>query len=181
MQPWKIKSSRYLLKKWWMNIREDHVLLPNGGELPEFHVLEYPDWTCVLCLTKEGRLVMVEQYRHGVRRLSLELPGGAVEPGEEPIEAARRELLEETGYASEHWSSLGRCAPEPSKHTNYAYFFVAEDAMRVADPDLDDSEYLRVMEVDTGELPGLIEAERIIHGTHLTAIYKAIGEGILKV
>lgn len=181
MQPWKIKSSRYLLKRWWMNVREDHVLLPDGGELPEFHVLEYPDWTCVLCFTPGGELVMVEQYRHGVQRFSLELPGGAVEPGEDPIVAAKRELLEETGYSSERWSSLGRCASEPSKHTNYAYFFVAREAVRVAEPDPDDSEYLRVEEVEPGRLRALIESERIIHGTHMTALFRAISEGILQV
>ena len=179
MEHWKILNSRYLLRRWWMNLREDHVRLPGGMELEEFHVVEYPDWAAVVCLTEEGKLVMVEQYRHGVQRPSLELPAGAVEAGEAPLEGARRELLEETGYAAERWITLGTCAPEPSKHTNYAHFFVARGARRVRAPQPDAAEHLTVHLVEPAELLERAEGGELLHGIHLAALFWASRRGLL--
>lgn len=173
MQPWEVLERRYLLKRWWMNLRVDHVRLPDGTELPEFHVVEYPDWSCVVCFTERGDLVMVEQYRHGVERMSLEFPAGAVDAGESPLEAARRELLEETGYAAATWTLLGRCAPEPSKHTNMAHLYVALGARPVQRPQTDHGEQLRVCLLPPDEVAQRIAAGEVIHGVHLAAYFWA--------
>lgn len=179
MKPWTILNSRYHFKRWWMNLREDHVLLPNGTEIPEFHVLEYPDWSCILCRTPEGQFVLVEQFRHGIRKSSLELPSGMIEPEETPLEAARRELREETGYEAERWRLVGRCAPEPSKHTNYAYIFFADGAVRTGDPALDESEDLAVRLVDASELVAAADEGRLDHGIHLLGVHWARSLGLL--
>lgn len=181
MKPWKVINSRYLLRRWWLNIREDHVQLPDGAELPEFHVLEFPDWTCVICLDEGGNLVMVEQYRHGVTRFSIELPAGAVEPGEDPIDAAKRELLEETGYASDDWIKIGECAPEPSKQTNWAHIYFARGARMVTAPDPDESEHISVHLMQPGEVLRLADEGAIFHGAHLTALFWAVQKGFLPV
>lgn len=173
MHEWKVLESRYLLKRWWMNLREDRVLLPNGTEIDEFHVIEYPDWCSVVCFTARGELVMVEQYRHGIGRMSLELPAGAMEPGEPALDAARRELLEETGYDAEQWTPLGRCAPEPSKHSNYAYLFRADGAVKIDEQDLDATEHMAVRLVDPADLPRLIQEGDIVHGIHVAALLMA--------
>ena len=162
-----------------MRLREDHIQQPDGTELDEFHVIEYPDWTCVLCFSETGQVVLVEQYRHGVGRTSLELPAGIIDAGETPLMGARRELREETGYVADVWTPLGRCAPNPSKHTNHAYVFVAHNARRVHEQRLDASETIAVREVSPSALLHLADAGEIVHGIHLAAIFWARHRGLL--
>ena len=95
---WTVLSSKYLWKRPWLTVRQEHVRLANGLEAPEFYILEYPDWVNVIAITKEGEMVMIRQYRHGVDRCDYELCAGVIEPDEDPEAAARRELLEETGF-----------------------------------------------------------------------------------
>ncbi len=179
MKPWKVLHTRYLLKRWWMNLREDHVQLPGGVELPEFHVIEYPDWVCVIALTETGEMLMVEQYRHGIRSGSLEFPAGAIDPGEAPLAAAQRELLEETGYQASEWTYLGRCAPEPSKHTNHAFFYVAQGARAVQEPEPEQSEHLVLRLLAPQEVLKRADEGGIVHGTHLTALFWAHFRGVV--
>ena len=179
MLPWKTIDSHYLLKRRWINLREDHVRLANGTELDSFYVVEYPDWVAVLCFTEEGQVVMVEQYRHGIQQVTLEFPAGAIDQGEQPSLAARRELLEETGYVAEEWVSLGRCAPNPSKHTNFAHLFLARDARLIHAPHLDKSEAIEVRLLDVAEVLQKADAGEIQHSTHLAALFKAQHRGLL--
>lgn len=179
MKNWKVKDSKYLIERPWLKLREDHVILPNGNEIDEFHVAEYPNWASIVCLDENNNLVLVEQYRHGVSRLSLELAGGVIEEGQEPQEAAERELLEETGYASEHWRFIGKCATDPSNHSNYAYLFFADRAYLQGAQQLDAEEEIAVHTYPLSEIKNMIEAGEIIHGIHLTAIMWAGFKGWL--
>ena len=95
---WEILSTEYLIRRPWLTARRDHVKLPTGVENPEFYVLEYPDWVNVIALTRDGEFVMISQYRHALGDTRYELVAGVVEEGESPLEAAQRELLEESGY-----------------------------------------------------------------------------------
>ncbi len=176
---WKKLASSYLFQRWWMNVRVDRVRLPSGVELEEFHVIEYPDWAAVLCLTEEQRVVMVEQYRYGIDRVTLELPAGAIDTGETPEEAARRELLEETGYEAEAWIYLGACAPEPSKHTNYAHLFVAHGGRKLREARPERSEDIRVCLLEPAEVVQAARRGEVVHGIHLAAIFWSICEGLL--
>lgn len=178
-QPWTTLSSRYLLRRKWMNLRMDHVRLPHGAEMEEYHVLEYPDWAAVICITTDGRYVLVEQFRYGVGQVSLEFASGAVDPGEDPEAGARRELLEETGYAARELHYLGRCAPDPSKDTNFAHLYVATEAVRVAEPQLDAGEDLRVVLLTQEELEESVFSGRVIHGIHLAALWLGEKRGLL--
>ena len=178
-RPWTTLASRRLLERWWMTLRVDRVRLPGGHTLDEFHVAEYPDWACALALTDGGEAVLVEQYRYAVDRVALELPAGVVDPGESPEAAARRELLEETGFEARQWERLGRLAVEPGRHTNWGHLYLARGARRTAEPDPDAAEDLRVRLVPASRLPGLVEAGRIVHGTHAAAVFWAQGRGAL--
>lgn len=160
-----------------MTLREDRVRLPNGHVLDEYHVAEYPDWACVLALTDAGEAILVEQYRYGIDRVLLELPAGALGADEAPEVAARRELLEETGYAVGDLHSLGKLAVEPGRHTNYGHLYVATGARRVAEPSLDVSEDVRVRIVPSSDLVGLVESGRIAHGVHAAAVFWAVHRG----
>jgi 8-oxo-dGTP pyrophosphatase MutT (NUDIX family) len=176
---WTTLSSKYLLKRRWMNLRMDHVRLPTGAEMPEFHVLEYPDWAAVVCIRTDGKYVMVEQFRYGVGQDSIEFASGAIDPGESPETGARRELLEETGYEADEFHFLGAFAPDPSKHTNFAHLYVATQARRVAEPTPDDGEDLRVLALTREELEHAIASNRIIHGIHIAALWLAEKRGLL--
>ena len=125
IKPWKIKRSEYLVKRPWLTARRDVVELPDGREIPEYYVLEYPDWVNVIAIDKAGRFIMEKQYRHGMQRMSYELPCGVMEKGETPLEAAKRELLEETGYTGGKWQLLMEAAPNPGSMSNMQHCFLA--------------------------------------------------------
>ena len=114
---WEILSTEYLIRRPWLTARRDHVKLPTGVENPEFYVLEYPDWVNVIAITKEGEFVMIRQYRHGLGETRYELCAGVSEEGEDPVESARRELYEETGYGGGEWQLWMTISANPSTTT----------------------------------------------------------------
>ena len=147
--------------------------------MDEFHVIDGPDWAAALALTEDGSIVVVEQYRHGAVASSLELPAGVIEPGEDPLHAAQRELLEETGFVAEAWVPLLAVHPEPARHTNRAFFFFARGAKRVAAQALDHSEDIVVREVPAQELVAAALEGGIRHGVHVGALLVAQSRGWL--
>lgn len=173
---WTTLDREVLLDRWWIRLRRDRVRLPDGEVIPEFHVVEYPDWALTVCLTEDGELVMVEQYRYGVDRSSLEFPAGALEDGEDARAGAERELFEETGYRCAEIRLLGRCAPEPSRHTNFAHLFVGTGARRVADPAPEATEALTVRVLTVSEVRERVRTGDLVHGIHLTALFWALEE-----
>ena len=118
---WHVLESEYLIRRPWLTARRDRVELPDGRVHPEYYVLEYPDWVNVIARTSDGMYVMVEQYRHGLAGVFTELVAGVIEKGEDPLEAAQRELLEETGYAGGSWSLLSVVSQNPACTTNLTY------------------------------------------------------------
>jgi 8-oxo-dGTP pyrophosphatase MutT (NUDIX family) len=172
---WQVRESAYLLRRPWMNLRVDRVVLPTGVELDEFHVVEYPDWALVIPITEDGRFVMVRQYRHGIGRVCLEFPAGAIGGEEETLGGAQRELLEETGYGGGRWRRLARLAPEPSKQTNHAHLFLAEGVQSVADAQLDTSEDLSVILMERDQVCDAITSGEMLHAVHVTAFLMAFG------
>ena len=92
---WKVLKSEYLFNRPWLTVRRDCVELPDGRQNPEFYVLEYPDWVNVIAITEDGQFVMERQYRHGLGKTCFEIPAGVMEKGETPLDAAKRELVDE--------------------------------------------------------------------------------------
>ena len=172
MAPWKVLDKQYILKTPWLNVRKDHVLLPNGTELDDFYVLEYRHWVCIIAETVEGKYVIEKQYRHGIHQECYELCAGIVEKDEDPLFAAKRELLEETGYTSNEWSYLGKAALNASAMTNFCYCFVAKNARMVDAQHLDSSEDISVLEVSKEELFELIKSEAIVEADMLAGLWK---------
>ena len=163
----------------YIEVREERVRLANGHEIDAFHVVETPAWVGVLPITQAGEAVLVRQYRHGIAAESLELPAGVIEAGEEPLDAARRELREETGYAAERWELLATLAPEPARHTVRAHFYVALDATPAGDLAPDASEEIEVVRIPIGELSKHVDSGAIVHGVHVGAILLAERRGLL--
>jgi 8-oxo-dGTP pyrophosphatase MutT (NUDIX family) len=154
----KVLESRYAFADRWLRLRSDSVLLP-GGRLPApCTVFEYPDWVDVIALTGDRNVVLVDQYRHAVGQIRTEFPAGMVDEAEEPIVAIKRELLEETGYISQEWHLLGSAAVNPAWQTNRIHCFLALDAQKVAEQDLDEGEAIQTHELPLPELVEQVEA-----------------------
>jgi 8-oxo-dGTP pyrophosphatase MutT (NUDIX family) len=165
---WKILKSRLLAKTRLFTL-EAQLSQTDHKPPMEFYVLDAPDWVNVVALTEEGRVVLIEQYRHGTQEVTLEIPGGAVEDGESPQQSAERELLEETGYAAGEWVLLGAVRPNPAFLTNSCYTFLARGARRVQDQHLDAGEDISTLEAPLGDIPKLIADGRITHALVIAA------------
>lgn len=170
LTPWHVLERKQLVQRSFITLWEERVRIGNGREIDDFCIIDSPDWAAVLCVTDAGHVVLVRQYRHGCRGESLELPAGALEPGELPLAAAQRELLEETGYAAERWEPLLRASIDPARQSGNAHFFCALGARRVAEPRLDGSEDLSALLVSPSELLGLVDSGQVFHGIHVAAI-----------
>ena len=105
------RSSEYLIRRPWMTVRKDVVAHPDGRVNPEYYVLEYPDFINVIAITTDGRIIMEQQWRQAVGEVSLEIPAGVVEKGESPLQAAQRELAEETGFTGGTWEQARSIRP----------------------------------------------------------------------
>lgn len=141
---WKILSSEYLIRRPWLTARRDVAELPDGRINDEYYVLEYPDWVNVIAVTEEGDMVLERQYRHALGKTCYELPCGVIEAGETPLEAAKRELLEETGYAGGEWREWMVLSPNPATSTNLTHSFLATGVRKVDGQHLDATEDIEV-------------------------------------
>ncbi len=177
MKKWKVLYSEYLIKRPWLTARRDKLELPDGRIVPEYYLLEYPDWVNVIAITKDGQFVMEKQYRHAVGRINYELPCGVMEEGETPLEAARRELLEETGFGGGEWRELMTISPNPSSMTNMAHCFVAEGVEKIAGQHLDATEELEVHLMSRDEVLGLIRGNEMIQSLMIAPLLRFFMEG----
>lgn len=152
IKKWATLESRYIIQRPWLTARVDKVQLPDGRINPEHYVLEYPAWVNVIAVTKDGQMVMVRQYRHGFDEVLVELCAGVVEDGEAPVDAAKRELLEETGYAGGEWREVMTIGQNPSICDNLTHCFVAEGVEKVSGQHLDASEDIEVLLMSKAEV-----------------------------
>jgi len=134
-----------------------------------FSRIEAADWVNVIALTPEDEVVLLRQYRFGISKVCLEIPGGMVDPGEDARTAAARELVEETGYTSEDWRHLGTVSPNPAIQNNFLHSYLALDARRTADPHLDGSEVLSVHTRPLRDVTDLLRRGEIEHALVVTA------------
>jgi 8-oxo-dGTP pyrophosphatase MutT (NUDIX family) len=170
IKPWKILESHHLHKY----VRIDKCELPNGMVIDGF-VLEYGDWATILALTKQQEVVLIRQYRHGAQKVILELPGGAMEAEDEsPMQAARRELLEETGYASDNFIQIGCVSPNPANQTNLIYSFLALDAEKVGGQDLDATEDIEVVLKPLEEVIRMAKTGELFQSMQVSTVFFAL-------
>lgn len=173
LKKWKVLRSAYIHREPWFTVREEDVLLPNGKEIPSYHILEYPDWVNVIAITRDRRFVMEKQYRHALARVDYELCAGVTEPEDgSPMESARRELLEETGYGGGTWEHFMTLSANPGTHTNYTHCFIARDVERLGEPCLEDTEDISVQILTKTELLDIMTRGGIIQALHIAPLWK---------
>lgn len=171
---WKILKSSYSFICPWLRVRKDCVVLPSGFEMEDFYVLESNDWVNVIAITEDGYFIVEKQYRHGIGRVCFELPAGNVSKGEAPLDAAKRELLEETGYTGGDWKCFCTLAPNASGMNNLCYTFLATGVKRVASPHLEKSEDIRVFLMTLNEIENLLIEESIIEAVMQAPLWRYI-------
>ena len=172
-----VHSSHYLFQKPWLTVREDCIQLPNGAEIPNYYVLEYPDWVNVLAITKDKKFLMVRQYRHGTETTNFELCGGCVDNTDmSPLAAAQRELLEETGYGNGMWKLNLKLSANPSTSNNWTYNFIAEDVEPIGEQHLDGGEDISIHLLSVDEVKTLLKNNEIIQSVHACALWKYLAE-----
>lgn len=170
MSKWDVLSSREVLKLSHFGLRLDAVRTGRGHVIDDYPIVETRDWVCVVCIDEAGEAVFVQQYRHGSQEITLEFVAGGIDPGEEPEQAARRELLEETGYEAAHWELLRTLRPDSTRHRNRAHIWLATGARRVAEQELEPSEDL-VVTLRSLEDPRVWD--ELTHAVHLLAFVLA--------
>lgn len=179
MNDWKIDKSEYLIKDKHLTVRSDTVTLPTGACINNFYILEYPDWVNVIAITRDGKFVMERQYRHGVQKVGIEICAGAVENGETPLAAAKRELLEETGFGGGEWNLFMTSTPNPSSMTNYNYTFLALGVEQLSSQSLESTEDIEVFLAEAHDVLAYLENNDISEGVMQAPLWRYFYE-ILK-
>lgn len=158
IRPWKTLARRVLVSRPpWLEVGEEDVLLPDGEVVENFLSITGRDFTIVVPLTADGHTVLIRSYKHGLRGISRSFPAGYLEAGEEPLAGAKRELLEEAGWAADGWTSLGRFVVDGNYGSGTMHAFLATGAREVAEPESGDLEEMELERVSWDEAVAALE------------------------
>jgi 8-oxo-dGTP pyrophosphatase MutT (NUDIX family) len=144
---------------------------PVTGKEHDFYVIEAPTWVNVVAISADDEFLLIKQYRHGIRSVTFEIPGGMVDPGESPLDAARRELLEETGFISNDWVLIGRVHPNPAIQDNICFTYLASNVEQIGKPTPDGTEDIATFLIPTEEMIKLVSSGEITHALVISAFY----------
>ena len=172
IRPWPRLSSRTLFGSKVFELTIERLVSPRTQHELDAVVLRSTDWVNVVALTQDQRVVMIRQYRFGSEDVTLEIPGGIIDPGEAPLFAAQRELREETGYEATHWTALGSIAPNPAIHRNRLHTFLAEGCALVHAQDQDAGEDIEVELRPLADIDDLLATGAISHALVAVAFQK---------
>ncbi|MED3563087.1 NUDIX hydrolase [Bacillus xiapuensis] len=149
----------------------DEVTLPNEEETT-FSYLDFAKGVCVLPITEDNKVICLKQYRHAIKSWEWELPAGMIDEADlPPIETAKRELEEETGYSAEHWLDLGSFYPSPGSTSEEIFLFAAA-GLTATEQNLENSEQIELHKISMEELKTLIKLGDFKHGAGLAAILR---------
>jgi len=172
VKPWELIYSKRNRSYGIFSFRTDRARSPRTGLVYDCYVLESTPWVNVIPITPQNEVILIRQYRHGIRDLTLEIPGGLVEGQDTPEETAEKELCEETGYQAVEMISLGSVLPNPAIQNNRCHTFLAKDVFLAGEQQLDEMEDIEVLCRPLSEIPRLIREGEICHSLVVAAFFK---------
>jgi 8-oxo-dGTP pyrophosphatase MutT (NUDIX family) len=169
---WQVLHSETLVSSPWLTVHRQRIRTAHGYEIPEYFLLDCPDFVTVLALTSARQAILVEQYRHGPGRILLELPAGMIDATDSsPADAAERELREETGYRAGSIEPLGKLIPSTARQSNWTYCFLALDCEWVGQPGGDPAELIVPRLLPLDELKALARRGELPSQTSLSCLF----------
>ena len=170
-QFWKVLQSRTILRDRWIHLRAEACETARGVRIEPYYLLDSGSFAHVVALDEAGNLIMVRQYRHGCRAMSLELPGGVIDREDASIvEAGAREFLEETGFEAPHLELIASLSMDPARFTGRTHFLFGRGARLVGRPSLDESEDIEVVTLPVSEAIALAFSGAMIHSAHIAGL-----------
>lgn len=167
---WKVVQDKKVYETPIFNLHQKKMT-PSGPEKAgTFYILDAPEWINVIALTPERKIILVEQFRFGIEKCTLEIPSGMVDPGETPIESAKRELAEETGYTAAKWTKLGEVSSNPAIMTNFTHLYLAEECIKSEEQNTGEHEDILVHTMPLDEFLDLVKSGDIHHAIVLSAV-----------
>lgn len=179
---WKTLSSSYLFKDLWFTVRKEKCITPENTIVDPYYIYEFPTWVTVVALTEDNKIIMVRQYRHAIGETIMEIPGGCVDDTDPSFEAAaRRELLEETGYICDRFEYLGKISANPSTNSNIMHMYLALNGKKVKEQELDHNEEIEVYLFPIDEVKQMLKNNEILQAMHATCLFYAMNKlGVLE-
>lgn len=172
LQAWTLRGKELALQARIFRVVLARWLSPRTSVENTFTVVESPDWVNVVAIDTAGNMVLIRQYRFGTERFTLEVPGGMVDPGEEPRDAAERELYEESGYRAARLIDLGFVEPNPAIFNNRVHMFLAEGCVRAGAQTLDDGEDIEVVTLPVPKVLAMLHNGSIRHALVAVALHR---------
>lgn len=167
---WNVTSPRTVFSTPVMNVLTSQVTCKRSGKDKDFYRLDFSSWVNIVAVTEKQEVLFIEQYRFGTGQMETEIPGGAVEKGEDPLEGGLRELLEETGFKGENGRIIGKVCPNPAIQDNLCYTVLVENVKKISEPQLDEMEDIEVFAVKHENVQKLMRDGSIEHGLVLNAL-----------
>ncbi|WP_448207959.1 NUDIX hydrolase [Azospirillum sp. sgz302134] len=181
LRPWTVVESRELLDaEPFLKVRVETVELPDGRIIDDYYQFDMPSFACIFAETEDGRIIVYRQYRHGPRRVNLVFPGGHLSESEDPLAAAKRELLEETGFAADSWTDLGGYTVNANQGGSVAHMFHATGCRRVTEPLSDDLEETEILFLTRDELLAAIGRGEMALLTQIALVSMVWQDGIAR-
>jgi 8-oxo-dGTP pyrophosphatase MutT (NUDIX family) len=172
IKDWEILDSKNEKAYHIFTLRSEKSRNPRNGLVREVVILDFPEWISIIPLTEKNEVVMVRQFRHGVKEILLEIPGGLMDKEDaSPMRAAQRELVEETGYTSGNMECIGSLYPQPAVQSNRYHIFLARNAEKTQSLKLDEGEDIETVLVPLRNIPAMIQSGEICHAMVVTAFY----------
>lgn len=170
--PWKVDEPETLAETRLFRLLRRRAVSPSDPTRSgEFVVLEAPDWVNVVALTDDDEVVLIEQFRHGTEEITVEIPGGTVDPGEEPLGAGLRELREETGYGGGSAQIIGVVTPNPAMMDNRCHTVLVRGVERLGDAELEGLEEIATRLAPLADIPDMIRSGAITHALVIAAFH----------
>jgi 8-oxo-dGTP pyrophosphatase MutT (NUDIX family) len=177
LKPWKcLDRSLVFSAQPWVEVYKERVLLPQGEELDDFYRVLFAPSVVIVPVTSAGELVLVKAYRHGLGAMTLSAPAGMIEPDESPLDAAKRELLEETGYSGSVWTELAHFCSDINREGSHVHIFLALEVVKTAQPLETPSEQLEVQLITTSDFLNHVFLGEIGSITTIAAVHLASGK-----